>query len=322
MKRKTVSNLKLGLFVLSGTFFLVGTLYLLGQQRNLFNPVVHIGVGFTNVAGLVKGNNVRFAGINVGTVERITISNDTSVFVELAIRKEVSPFIKKTAFASLSTDGLMGNAVIDLSAVTVPAQSVEEGDRLRSVKPSSISELMRTVNQSGNNLSAISDELRTFAWGLNHSPTLKYILTDKAPVVNLNQTLFSLQQAGKQIQLAATDIRKITRQVRAGQGNLGYLLQDSTLATDLHSAVGSFRQAGSRADTFVHVLTKFADNLTKQEGALRTILADTLFNGRLNRTMGNIEQSTIHFDENMKALQHNFLLRGYFRKRAKMAKAQ
>lgn len=322
MRKQTVSNLKLGLFVLTGTFFLIGTLYVLSQQRNLFNPVLHIGVHFTNVAGLVKGNNVRFAGINVGTVEGITISNDTSVLVELAIQKEVGPFIKKTAFASLNTDGLMGNAVIDLSAVTDPVASIEDGDRLRSVKPISIADLMQTVNHSGANLSAISDELRAFTWGLNHSPMLKYVLTDTSPATNLNQTLFSLQQAGKQIQLAAADIHQITGQVRTGRSSLGSILQDSTLATNLHSAMGSFQQAGSRADTFVHILTTFANQLTQQEGALRTILADTLFNGRLTRTMGNIEQSTVHFDENMKALQHNFLFRGYFRKRAKLAKAR
>ena len=128
MKKQTFSNLKLGIFVLAGTFFLVAILYFLSQQRNLFNPIIRVGADFANVAGLVKGNNVRFAGINIGTVERVTISSDTSVFVEMAIRKEVSPFIKKTARASVGTDGMMGNAVVNISAVTDPVASIVEGD--------------------------------------------------------------------------------------------------------------------------------------------------------------------------------------------------
>jgi len=237
----------------------------------------------------VKGNNVRFGGINVGTVERTTVSSDTSVFVEMAIRQEMSPFIKKTALASLGSDGLMGNAVIDLSAVADPVPSVVDGDILRSVKPLAINDLMNTLDHSSNNLSAITDELRTFTGRLNQSPLLRSLLTNETMASDLLQTTASLRIAGTKMQSAATDIRQVTGSVRAGRGNLGYLLKDSTLATDLRVAMGSLRRVGSKADT--------------------------LFNGRLQNTMGNVEQGTARLNENMKALQSNFLFRRYFRKK-------
>ena len=315
MQKQTISNLKLGIFVLAGTFFLVATLYLLSQQQNLFNPVIRVGVGFANVAGLVKGNNVRFGGINVGTVERVTISSDTSVFVEMAIRKELSPFIKKTALASLGSDGLMGNSIINLSTVVEPVPSVEDGDILRSIKSMEVGDMMQTLGHSGDNLSAITDDLRLFTRRLNQSPTFRRLLSDEALVTDLYHTTASLRVAGSQIQSAATDIRQVTGHVRAGRGNLGYLLKDSTLATDLNRAMGAFRRVGNRADTLVQTLTTFTDRLNAQEGALHTLLSDTLFNGRLQSTMGNVEQGTARFDENMKALQSNFLFRRYFRKK-------
>lgn len=315
MKKQTISNLKLGLFVLAGTFFLVATLYGLSQQRNLFNPVIRVGAVFTNVAGLVKGNNVRFGGINVGTVERITISSDTAVFVEMAIRKEVSAFIKKTALASMGTDGLMGNAIINLSAVTEPVAAIEEGDVLRSMKAMEMGDILQSLGRSGDNLSAITDELRLFTGRLNQSPTFRRLLTDEALATDLHQTTASLRVAGSQIQSAATDIRQVTGRVRAGRGNIGYLLQDSSLATDLTRAMGSFRRVGSGADTLVQTLTTFTSRLNTGQGALHTMLADSLFNGRLQSTMGNVEQGTARFDENMKALQSNVLFRRYFRKK-------
>ncbi len=315
MKKQPISNLKLGLFVLAGTFFLVATLFLLSQQRNLFNSVIRVGAEFTNVAGLVKGNNVRFGGINVGTVERITISSDTAVFVEMAIRKEVSSFIKKTALASVGTDGLMGNAIINLSAVVEPVAPVEEGDVLRSVKAMEISDMMQTLGHSGENLSAITDDLRLFTGRLNQSPTLRRLLTDEALATDLHQTTASLRVAGSQIQSAATDIRQVTGRVRAGRGNIGYLLKDSSLAVDMNRAMGSFRRVGNRADTLVQTLATFTDRLNTQQGALTTVLSDTLFNGRLQSTMGNVEEGTARFNENMKALQSNFLFRRYFRKK-------
>ena len=121
--------------------------------------------------------------------------------------------------------------------------------------------------------------------------------------------------AGQQIHLAAGDIQQLTGRVRAGRGNLGYLLHDTTLATDLHVAMGSFKRVGSRADTLVQSLSTFTSSLSNQTGTLNTVLHDTAFSGNLSRTMGNVEQGTARFSEDMKALQSNFLFRGYFRRK-------
>jgi phospholipid/cholesterol/gamma-HCH transport system substrate-binding protein len=52
---------------------------------------------FKSVSGLEVGNNVRFSGINIGTVDEIELITDTSVLVALVIRKEFQQFIKTDA---------------------------------------------------------------------------------------------------------------------------------------------------------------------------------------------------------------------------------
>ncbi|MDF1518599.1 MAG: MCE family protein, partial [Lutibacter sp.] len=65
----TKFKVRLGLFVAAG-FVLFGiAIFLIGRQKNLFNPVFSLSTTFYNVSGLQVGNNIRFSGINVGTVE-------------------------------------------------------------------------------------------------------------------------------------------------------------------------------------------------------------------------------------------------------------
>jgi phospholipid/cholesterol/gamma-HCH transport system substrate-binding protein len=79
MAKQGLNNIKLGAFVLGGLLFLVLLLYMIGKNRSLFGSTYELKVQFENVQGLVAGNNVRFAGIQAGTVKQINILNDTVI---------------------------------------------------------------------------------------------------------------------------------------------------------------------------------------------------------------------------------------------------
>jgi len=68
-------KIRLGLFVAGGLALFVFAIFIIGRQKNLFNPVYRLSALFYNVSGLQVGNNIRFSGINVGTVDNITIIN-------------------------------------------------------------------------------------------------------------------------------------------------------------------------------------------------------------------------------------------------------
>lgn len=69
MKTTSGQNLKIGLFTFVGLLALVLAIFFIGNQKNLFSSTFNIYGTFKNVNGLNMGNNVRFAGINVGVVE-------------------------------------------------------------------------------------------------------------------------------------------------------------------------------------------------------------------------------------------------------------
>jgi phospholipid/cholesterol/gamma-HCH transport system substrate-binding protein len=57
--------------------------------------------------------------------------------------------------------------------------------------------------------------------------------------------------------------------------------------------------------------------LTKSDNAVGILLNDPKTADQLKTLMNNLKASSKKLDENMEALQHNFLLRGFFKKKAK-----
>ena len=87
-------KIKLGVFVLVGTVIFIAAIFIIGKQKNMFNPVYTLKSTFSNVSGLQIGNTVRFAGINIGTVDDIVIINDSTVEVSVVIQEDKKKFIK------------------------------------------------------------------------------------------------------------------------------------------------------------------------------------------------------------------------------------
>ena len=101
MAKKLISDVKLGVFVLAGLLFLVILLYMIGKNRNMFGSNFVLKARFENIQGLVAGDNVKFAGIQAGTVKNINIINDTLIEVTMVIEKRLSTIIHSNAVASI-----------------------------------------------------------------------------------------------------------------------------------------------------------------------------------------------------------------------------
>jgi phospholipid/cholesterol/gamma-HCH transport system substrate-binding protein len=60
----------MGMFVIIGWYFLLQQYILLEKEKNLFGSTFELTAKFNSVNGLDIGNNVRFSGINIGTVKK------------------------------------------------------------------------------------------------------------------------------------------------------------------------------------------------------------------------------------------------------------
>jgi phospholipid/cholesterol/gamma-HCH transport system substrate-binding protein len=307
------NSVRLGVFMVLGVGFLLGVLYLMSQQQNLFGHSLVVRADFRNVSGLLTGNNVRLGGITVGNVSAIDLLNDSTVRVAMSLNKDAQGFVRRNAVASIGTDGLVGNTIINLTAQAAPAPSVHAGDVLPTKTPPGIDAMLGTLDISSKNLVVITQRLRQMATKLDTS-ALWQLLNDKQLPANVRQGLGNVVAATTQLHRAAADAAELTSGVRQGRGPLGYLLTDNKLPVQL-GHVG--RQLASTTDTLAATVVGLKRLVLASQGPAHTLLADTTAARQVRQSLRNVQQGTAGFSQNMEALQHNFLLRGYFKKQAK-----
>jgi len=152
MKITQGQKVKIGLFTALGIAVLVAGIFFIGNQKSLFSSTFTIKGVFNNVNGLQVGNNVRFAGINVGVVDQIQIINDTSVSVALMVNNDVKKFIKSDARMAIGSDGLMGDKLITiLPGGANTTQMIEDGAEITAVNPMDLDKVMNRLTKIADN---------------------------------------------------------------------------------------------------------------------------------------------------------------------------
>ena len=186
---------KLGLFIVVGSVLLVFGLFFIGKQKNLFVSVFPIKAVFNNVSGLKVGNNVRFGGIAIGTVDGIQLLSDTSVQVNMNIKSEVRKFIKQDASASIGSDGLVGDRVVLISPGSMNREPVKDNEILVSHAPVETEQIMAGLKTSADNAAIITQQLAEVAYKVNHGRgIISRLLGDSSLGNNLNATMVNLKK--------------------------------------------------------------------------------------------------------------------------------
>lgn len=186
------------MFVIIGIFLLVITIYFIGKNKNLFGETFQLKSHFKNVSGLKIGNNVRFSGINIGTVTQIEFVSDSSVVVVFIIKEEVQKYIKTDAMASIGSDGLMGDKVLTISPGTKSNKRVKNNDIIASTKAIEIEDIMKSVKVSVDNAQVITYQLAEFTSKMNNKNTiLSKLVNDDKMGKSLDATLTNIQHASK-----------------------------------------------------------------------------------------------------------------------------
>jgi phospholipid/cholesterol/gamma-HCH transport system substrate-binding protein len=204
MKPSLSQKIKTGIFVTIGIGILLATVFIIGNQKNLFDNRFTIKANFNNVSGLQIGNLVRFAGINVGTVSDITIVNDTTVQVSLALQESVKKFIKQDASANIGSDGLMGDKIIQVSAGTAGNPVVKENSIITGKNPMNMDAVMVKLNHIATNAESMTGSLADIVGKVNSGQgSLGRLINNDKLARNLEGTLNSTTETVKSIKKGA-----------------------------------------------------------------------------------------------------------------------
>ena len=191
-------KVRLGLFVAGGLTLFVLAIFVIGKQKNLFNPVFKLTSTFYNVSGLQVGNNIRFSGINVGTVDNISIINDSTVKVDMLIKKDVKKFIKSDCGVSIGSEGLIGDRLLVITQGSADAALAKEGQQLLSAEPVETDAIMSSLQVTAGNAEVISQQLAEIMLKINSgNGTLGRLIQDSTIAENFNQTMVNLKKSTK-----------------------------------------------------------------------------------------------------------------------------
>ncbi len=314
-------KIRLGLFVIIGTVLFIASMYFIGDKQNLFGSTFKINAIFSNVNGLQKGNNVRFLGINIGTVKDIEILNDTSILVVMIIEENTKEFIKKNAISTIGTDGLMGNKIVNISPKSTFSDVVNEGDTLPTLSEIITEDMLRSLEQTNTNIAIISSNLVEVSANIKSGKgTIGRLIKDTTFAKNIGETLANLKESSKKTNIILNIVEEKIQGFNFKDGTVGSLLMDTVFAENLEQMIVEMKTTSTNTRKITEEFKEIIINLKEGQGMAGSIVADTVLVKNLEKSMESIEKGTAAFNENMEALKHNFLFKGYFKKQEKKKK--
>ena len=245
MKKESGFTWKLGMFVIIGLVLFVGTIYFVGKQKNLFGNTFHLKAQFKTVSGLKEGNNVRFSGINIGTVNGIELITDTSVLVDLVIKKDVQKFIKTDAIASIGSDGLMGDKVLTISPGTGNGQTVVNNALINSKSAVEMADVMASLKTSVDNAGIITGQLAEVSYKINNgNGALSKLISDEGFSNSMKSTLTNLQTSSNEFAQFTTNLNDGKLAVKLDSTMSNLLAGTKGLSDNMDAVKNSFLLRG------------------------------------------------------------------------------
>ena len=314
MEKTTSQKIRLGLFVIIGLILFVLAIYFIGDKQKMFGKTNHLETIFTNVNGLQLGNNVRFSGVNVGTVRGIEMVNDSNIKVDMIIDKTIFKHIKKDAIATIGSDGLVGSMVINILPGKGKLAQVEPGDEIQSLNRIRTDDLLNTFSKTNKNAALLTENLLEITTEINKGKGTVGLLINDIEVANdLKETIHYLKISGKQTSESITNLNKIITSLDNKNNVIG-VLKDTAVANNIKTIINNLDQSSSEINKVVDNLNKTILNIKDGKGAINYLSNDPKLVHKIDSTMTNINEASSRLNENLEALKHNFLFRGYFRK--------
>ncbi len=342
-------NIKLGLFVAAGVLLFIFGIYYIGSQVNMFSKKFQISGVFTDISGLKVGNNARFSGINVGTVSKVQIINDSLVRVDLSIQDNVRQFIRKDSKMEIGSEGLMGNKIINIYTGSINVDIVEEGDILETIEVVQIDKILRQLNTSSINTAIITKNVaeitnkinqgegafgkifadETFATNLSKIAEKTAVLTDNFADITdkiskeegtigmlLSDTVLAnkIYEAGENLHKSTENLAEITEQINNGQGLFGEIFTDTSFTSGLYRAGKNLDYTTERTKILSDNLVKITNEINEGQGIITRLLYDTVFADSIETAVHNINKSAKEVEEAAKVVKRNWLIRLFSKK--------
>ena len=337
-KMKT-KNVSIGLFVVGGLLLFGIGMFVIGDRHQAFARRTEYYSEFVNLAGLEKGAKVRVAGMDAGKVLAIGVPDSPSsrFRVKWRIDAKLCGLVRSDSVATIETEGIVGGTYLAIRPGSVRAIEAKALATIPSKEPTELADLLARGNGLLEDADGMLKGVTTTVSNVNDvvvnlkegHGTAGMLLSDDKLANHIRQTVTS----------ATTDVQEIVADLKAGRGPAGMLLRDEALASRIRETVDNAQQATAnlghasrQADAMVSDLNsrqipqkagELMDNLNDSAQQVRQLISEANKPDKFGVTAGaNIRESltnantaTANLADATEALKHNFLTRGFFKKR-------
>ena len=311
-------KITVGIFIAIGILIFLLGIFTLGSQKKTFVKSFTLSVIFNDIQGLKKGNNVWFSGVKIGTIKKIEFFGTSQVKVYLSIEEDVHKYIHKDAGASISADGLIGNKIVVLTGGNPKFPFVEDGDVLKVNTALSTDDIMKTLQVNNKNLVDITSDFRVLSKNLiDGKGAAGALLSDQELAMNFKSMVANLNQTAVATARASQDLSRFGKTLNTKNGLMDKMLTDTTVFQKLKQSAATLQKSVESASSLAANLDAASAKLKTTDNAAGLLLNDQKTAEQVKTIMLNLEKSSKKLDEDLEALQSNFLLRGFFKKRAK-----
>lgn len=317
---KNKRAVSVGIFIFIALAIFIAAVLTLGGQKKTFANTVLVKAVFNDVSGLQAGNNIWFSGVKVGTVKKIGFTPSSDVEVWMDIEEKHQPYIRQDAKAKVGTEGMIGNRIVVIYGGTSAAPPVADNNVLQVEEGINMDEMMSTFQSNNKNLLAITSDFKEISSSLAAGQgTIGKLLKEETLLTELQSTLAVLKSASLKANVIANDVASYTSQLEKEGTLTNDIITDTTVFASLRATAAQMQQVLNNANSVVADLKQTTEGLQNTNTPAGLLLHDEATTASIKETLKYLQSSTEKLDANMEALQHNFLLRGYFRKKAKEA---
>jgi phospholipid/cholesterol/gamma-HCH transport system substrate-binding protein len=223
----------------------------------------------------------------------------------MVVREALHPIIRTDSVAATQTEGLVGGVFINIAAGTDNAPSVPEGGTIRGREPFAVADLLQQASET---IGTVNDTVMALRGDVEMAVKQVALTAEDAHLMvqEIRPEIEEIARNGNQI---SKDTREMVTNINSGKGTLGKLINDDGLyerakgiADQAQMVVANVRQVTEEARR------SLADFRSK-DGPAQGLMAD------MRVTLDQAREATADLADNMEAMKHNFLLRGFFNKR-------
>ncbi len=309
MIREKKQAFKVGLLIFGSITILISVIYLIGSKNNLFKSKTKIYCVFSDIKGILEGNQVRFSGINVGTVQDINITSDSTVVLTLDIAKKYTQHIHKGFFVEINQDGLMGGKIISIRNNGTNILPVENGDTLQTIKGIDIDNMLNTSNNILVNTNDLVKTLNQLVHKFNEGDG------DFSRLLNQNYLTNQLTKTLSELNSSLANISQISAKINQGKGDLGTLINDKKLTNQVNELLVKLNKTGDKANKTISELQKTATNINSENSSVNQIIKSPDFAKKLDSTITNINVSLEQFNKTANAIEESWILNVFSKKK-------